>query len=239
MEKLRGGLICPEVNLLHGDCLELVKDIPDGSVDMIVTDPPYGIKYQSAFREKTPKFDILKNDDGDLRLTAYSEFERLLKPNAVCVVFASWKNVAYDFIELKKYFDIKNILVWWKHGGGLGDLKHTLLTDYELAIICHKGKAKIRGKRDGSVWEVNKVNPPKMVHPTQKPEELLERIIRKWSDEKNVILDMFMGSGSTGVACVNTGRNFIGIEIDDKYFDIAKERINSALLSLDNPREEV
>jgi site-specific DNA-methyltransferase (adenine-specific) len=218
------------VTLWQGDCLELMKDIPDGSVDMILTDPPYGIKYRSNKRIK--QFAVLENDDNNMRLLTYPEFFRILKMNSVCVVFASWKNVANDIIELQKHFNIKNIIVWWKHGSGLGDLKHTLATDYELAIVCHKGKARIRGKRNGSVWEHSKVNPNKMVHPTQKPEDLLERIIEKFSDTGNCVLDAFMGSGSTGVACMNTDRKFIGIEKDNEYFEIAKQRINNAVFSM-------
>ena len=108
-------------------------------------------------------------------------------------------------------------------------MKHTLLTDYELAIVCHKGRCKIRGKRDGSVWECNKVAPAKMVHPTQKPLEIIQRLIEKFSDENCVVLDPFLGSGTTAVACVNTNRNFIGIELDEQYFKIAEQRINAAI----------
>ena len=210
-----------------------MKSIPDGSIDMILTDPPYGIKYSSNMRTKTEKFDVLKNDDNDIRLLAYSEFARILKNNSVAVVFASWKNVAVDIEELQKHMDIKNIIVWFKGGGGMGDLKHTLLTDYELAIVCHKGKCRIRGKREGSVFQFAKVNPNKMVHPTEKPVDLIEKIILKFTDENAVILDPFAGSGSTGVAAVNTGRKFIGFELDDKYFEIAKQRINDAVFSME------
>lgn len=209
-----------------------MQDMQNASVDMILTDPPYGISYVSNQRTKSEKFDMLKNDNNDVRLLAYSEFARVLKDDSVCVVFASWKNFAYDFIELRKHFDIKNVIVWWKRGGGMGDLRHSLLTDYELAIVCHKGKARIRGKRIGSVWECTKLNPNKMVHPTQKPEQLIERIIEKYTDDGDCILDPFMGSGTTGVACVNTGRKFIGMELDDKYFAIAEQRINNAVLSV-------
>jgi site-specific DNA-methyltransferase (adenine-specific) len=217
-----------ELNRIYNeDCLEGMKRIPDKSIDMILTDPPYGIKYKSNYRSKTRKFKMLENDDNDIRFEAYSEFLRILKDDSVCVVFASWKNIAYDIIELQKYFDIKNILVWWKHGGGMGDLKYSLSTDYEFAIICHNGKCKIRGKRDGSVWECTKLNPNKMVHPTQKPEDLIERIIEKWSDESDVILDPFLGSGTTVVACLNTNRQYIGFELDKDYYNIANERIKS------------
>lgn len=123
-----------------GDCLELMKGIPDNSIDLIVTDPPYGINYQSNMRVKTNKFEVLKNDDNDIRFLAFQELERVLKPDCACIVFASWKNYPKDFSQLDKLFDIKNVIVWWKHGGGIGDLKHTLSTDYELAIVCHKGR---------------------------------------------------------------------------------------------------
>ena len=110
-------------------------------------------------------------------------------------------------------------------GGGIGDLKHTLSTDYELAIVCHKGKCRLRGKREGSVWSCRKVNQNKMLHPTEKPTDLLAHMIEKYTDENDVVFDPFMGSGSTGVAAAKTKRNFIGIELDDKYFEIAKRRV--------------
>ena len=216
----------------QGDCLELMKQISDGSIDMILTDPPYGIKYRSNYRTKSKSFDVLTNDNTDIRLVAYPECFRILKDNSVCIVFASWKNVADDIVELRKYFDIKNVIVWWKHSGGLGDLKHTLSTDYELAIVCHKGKAPIRGKRNGSVWECKKVNPNSMVHPTQKPEELCKRFIETFSDEGCVIFDPFMGSGSTCVAAVNTGRHYIGFELDPQYFEIARQRLGEDALTV-------
>lgn len=192
---------------------------------MILTDPPYGISYASNMRVKSQKFKMLQNDNNDNRLFAYSDFARILKDNSVCVVFASWKNVCADIVELRKHFDIKNIIVWFKGGGGMGDLKHTLATDYELVIVCHKGKRKIRGKRIGSVWQFSKVNPNAMIHPTEKPIELLETLIEKFADETAIVLDPFMGSGTTGVACVNTNRCFMGIELDEHYFNVAKERI--------------
>ena len=209
----------------QGDCLQLMKDVPCGSVDMILTDPPYGIRYRSNMRVKTDRFDPLENDDNDTRLLAYSEFARILKSDSVAIVFASWKNVTVDIQELQKYFDIKNIIVWFKGGGGIGDLKHTLSTDYELAIVCHKGKCRLRGKREGSVWSCRKVNPSKMLHPTQKPVDLLTHMIEKYTDRNAVVFDPFMGSGSTCVAVANTGRHYIGFELDEKYFEIARKRL--------------
>jgi site-specific DNA-methyltransferase (adenine-specific) len=202
-----------------------MKELPNNSIDLIVTDPPYGIKYQSNMRKKTEKFSLLENDDNDLRFLVYSEMFRVLKDNSCCIVFASWKNFSRDYTELEKYFSIKNTIIWFKRGGGIGDLKHSLLTDYEIAIVCHKGKCPIRGKREGSVWEIKKVNSNKMKHPTEKPTELIERLIEKFSNEGDVVLDPFLGSGTTAVASINTKRNFIGFELSKEYFDIAEKRI--------------
>lgn len=110
--------------------------------------------------------------------------------------------------------------------GGLGDLKHTLSTDYEIALICHKGQSVIRGKRDGSVWEIPKLNPNKMLHPTQKPTELMERLILKYSDLDALVCDPFLGSGTTAVAAVKTGRHYIGYEIDPGYYQICCNRLD-------------
>jgi site-specific DNA-methyltransferase (adenine-specific) len=214
--------------LYLGDCLEVMKSIPDKSIDAVITDPPYGLDYQSNMRVRSEKFDILENDNNDSRLQSFQYIFRVMKIDSVFAEFASFKNYAVDYIEAQKEFEIKNCIVWNKGGGGIGDLVHSLSTDYELILICHKGSAKIRGKRNGSVWEIGKVNPNDMSHPTEKPTAIIEMVIDKWTDADNVVFDPFMGSGTTGVACIQTGRKFIGIEIDPKYFDIACKRIRDA-----------
>jgi len=208
-----------------GDCLQLMRDIPDSSIDAIVTDPPYGINYQSHKRTASPMFDRLQNDDNDSRFETYAQFNRLLKDNSVAVCFCSFKNYAYDYIELIKYFDIKNTIIWHKGGGGIGDLKHSLVTDYEMAIVAHKGNCPIRGKREGSVWEVGKVFAGDMVHPTEKPTGIIMRILEQFTDRDALVLDPYLGSGTTAVACEKTGRRWIGMEIDEQYARIAQEQI--------------
>lgn len=217
-----------EINKIYNDdCLNIIKTFPDNSIDLIVTDPPYGINYQSNVRVVSSKFDILQNDDNKMRFIAYKEFQRILKNNCVCIIFCSWKNYADDYNELKKYFNIKNCIIWDKGGGGIGDLSHSLSTDYEMAIVCHKGMCKIRGKRFGSVWKSNKVNPIKMIHPTEKPIDIIRKMIETFSDKNDIVLDAFLGSGTTCIACKELERNFIGIEIDKKYFEIANKRIEN------------
>jgi site-specific DNA-methyltransferase (adenine-specific) len=209
----------------QGDCLELMKQLPDKCIDLVLTDPPYGIDYQSNMRTVSKKFDKLQNDDNSSRLLAYTEFYRILKDDCVAIIFCSFKNYAEDYIELQKLFNIKNCIIWNKGGGGIGDLEHSLLTDYEMAIVAHKGMCNIRGKRDGSVWNFGKVFNQDMVHPTEKPVFLIQKCIEKFSDTNNIVLDSYSGSGSCGVACVKTKRQFIGFELEQKYVDIANKRI--------------
>jgi len=219
------------INKIHcADCLEFMKDIPDKSIDLVLTDPPYGIDYQSNMRTKSVKFDKLENDDNEFRFKAYKEFNRVLKNDTVAIVFCSFKNYAYDYIELEKYFSIKNAIIWYKGGGGIGDLKHSLLTDYEIGLVCHNGKLEIKGKREGSVWKINKVPPAQMFHPTEKPLFLLRKFLLQFSNEGDLILDPFLGSGSTTRACKDLHRNYIGIEISPKYYEIAEERLRQEVL---------
>lgn len=214
-----------ENKIIQGDCLEVMKEIPDKSIDMILTDPPYGINYQSNMRVVSKKFKHLANDNNDMRFLSYPEMYRVLKDNCVAIIFCSFKNYADDYNEIKKLFSIKNTIIWFKGGGGIGDLKHSLSTDYEMAIVAHKGMCNIRGKRDGSVWQHKKVNPNKMVHATEKPVDLFERLMQKFSDEQQTILDCFAGSGVTGIAAINTNRNYILIEKEPEYIEIIKERL--------------
>lgn len=221
-----------QCDLICADCREFLPTIPNESIDTILTDPPYGIGYLSNMRAVSEKFDAIyndgENDAASLKLFAYRKFFRILKDNSVAICFASFKNYSEDYDLLSEIFEVRNAIVWDKGGGGIGDLAHSLLTDYELAIIAHKGAARLRGKRDGSVWRHSKVNPSDMIHPTEKPANLIRRLILMFSDPGQTILDPFMGSGTTGVACVKTGRKFIGIEIEKKYFDIACQRIEKA-----------
>ena len=119
--------------------------------------------------------------------------------------------------------------MWFKRGGGLGDLKRAYIFNHEFIIYCAEKNHKLNGKRRNDVFEFAKEAPSLYVHPTQKPIALLSEIIERSSNEGDVVLDCFMGSGSTGVACVNTNRQFIGIELDENYFNIAKKRIEEAV----------
>ena len=112
----------------------------------------------------------------------------------------------------------------------MGDLSTTFGYSYEFIIFASKGQPKIRGKRISDVWQFPRVKPKEQTHQNEKPVDLLKQAVEKSSDEGAVVFDGFIGSGSTGVACVNTNRRFIGIELGEGYFNIAKKRIEEACL---------
>ena len=215
--------------LWHGDCLEMVKDIPDGSVDLVLTDPPYGIGFQSNFRKN--KFNKIDNDS-IINAEFLDECKRVLKDTGAIYCFTRWDVYPNWFEQIRKRFKVKNCIVWFKRGGGLGDLKKGYIYNHKFIIYCAEKNHRLNGKRRNDVFEFAKDAPSTYVHPTQKPISLLKEIIERSSNEGGVVLDCFMGSGSTGVACVNTNRHFIGIELDDGYFNIAKKRIEEAVNDL-------
>ena len=215
--------------LWHGDCLEMMKDIPDGSVDLVLTDPPYGIGFQSNFRKN--KFNKIDNDS-IINAEFLDECKRVLKDTGAIYCFTRWDVYPNWFEQIRKRFKVKNCIVWFKRGGGLGDLKKGYIYNHEFIIYCAEKNHRLNGKRRNDVFEFAKDAPSTYVHPTQKPISLLKEIIERSSNEGGVVLDCFMGSGSTGVACVNTNRHFIGIELDDGYFNIAKKRIEEAVNDL-------
>lgn len=214
------------VTLWHGDCLELMKNIPDGSVDLVLTDPPYGMAFKSNYRKE--KYNEIKNDKSLEWLEKYvGECFRILKYNTAVYFLCSWHNVDVFKQAIEKKFKIKNILIWEKNNTSMGDLKASYAPKYEMIIFAHKGRKLLNGFRYADIIKANRTG--NKLHPTEKPVDLLELFIKNSSDENAVVFDGFMGSGSTGVACVNTNRRFIGIELDEGYFNIAKKRIEEAI----------
>ena len=212
------------IDLRKGDCLELMKDIPDGSIDMVLSDPPYGIDLTP--QRDTGKFKDTKviNDDNLSWLDTYVEEIHRVSKNVVCV-FCSWQNIDKFKIAFESKFIIKNILVWNKDWFGMGN---NYRPNYELILLCCKDNIVTKSKNKSNILTYRRVSPQKLLHSCEKPLPLLEDLIIELSNEGDTVLDPFLGSGSTGVACKNTNRNFIGIELDEKYFEIASKRINEA-----------
>lgn len=218
-----------KIDLRQGDCLELMKDIPDGSVDMILTDPPYGMDYQSNRRTATHKFAKIANDKGLEWVDGFiDECHRVMAEKSAIYFFASWHNLDYFKVAIERRFKLKSVIVWVKNNHGSGDLNGGYAPKHEFVFYATKGRVLNRGKRIPDVMEFDKIPSAKLMHPTEKNISMLEVFVNQHSDLGMTILDPFMGSGTTGVACLNTGRNFIGMEMDAGYFEIAKNRIEAA-----------
>jgi len=213
-----------EHRLLCGDSTDsdqVAKLMNEEKADMVFTDPPYGVSYQSNMRTKTDKFDVLKNDD----VFIIEWINNLpLFSNGFVFVWTSWK-VLKKWIEFcDPIGNLSNLIIWNKGGGGIGDLEKTFLTDFEVALCYHRG-AKIIGKRLGSVWSVGKDGSSKYLHPTQKPVELASLAIENVLQKNKIVLDLFLGSGSTMVAAHQLKRKCFGMELDPKYCDVIIKRM--------------
>nr|DAJ50485.1 MAG TPA: adenine-specific methyltransferase [Caudoviricetes sp.] len=190
-----------------------IEHLMDGRIaDMVFTDPPYGINFRSNQRVKSEKFDVIQNDDVIL------PFIELLPRfcSGFVFIFTTWKVLQLWISEFTKYFKMTNMIVWYKAKGGMGDLKHTFSTDYEVALVANQGK-EIIGKRSGSVWRHATDESGRYIHPTQKPKSLARQAILQTTNEGELVLDLFGGSGTTLIAAEQTNRVCYMMEIDEEY----------------------
>jgi len=210
----------PNVQIIHGDCLEVLKTLPRGSVDAVVTDPPYGISYHSGMTGHnggTALPGIVGDADESLRDAVLEWWG-----NQPAIVFGSWKRRRPDGCRA---------LLTWEKGNhvGMGDLSMPWKPNTEeiyvlgRGFVGHRGTSVLRHKAPVSWNSTSHGRSHAHEKPVSLMVELLEKCPPHWT-----ILDPFMGSGTTGVACVQTGRNFIGIEIDAGYCEIARKRIEDA-----------
>ena len=215
--------------LINGDCLEVMQSLIDDGVkvDMILTDPPYLMNYCTHHRKnKTHDFTKpIKNDDNfELIQDMMPLLYELLRDGGAMYMFCNSNHIDYFKQQISQHFNYKNILIWIKNNQTMGDLKTTYGKKTEFIVYASKGRHELNGKRDNDLLEYSRVHFSKLLHQNQKPVPLLEFLINKSSQPNDTILDCFMGSGSTAIACKNTNRQFIGIELDKDYYQIAQER---------------
>jgi DNA modification methylase len=240
--------------IINDDCLNALKNIPDNSIDFILTDPPYGttqckwdfvIPYEPMWAE----LKRIRKDNTAIALFGTEPFSSHLRLSNLDEYKYDWiwiKSNGVGYLNSKKMplKQYENISIFYKklpiyNPQGLIEINKIRKNDYtkknktEKSITVQNG-GRLKQKEFVSKYKnypnsILKFNNPKnAVHSTQKPTDLLEYLIRTYTKEKQVVLDFTMGSGSTGVACINTNRNFIGIELDKEYFKIAEKRINEA-----------
>ena len=238
------------INLIHGDCLEVMKEIPDKSMDMVLCDLPYGTtqcKWDTIipFEPLWEQYERVIKDNGAIVLTASQPFTSTLIMSNIKLFRYTWvweKSKATGFLNAKKrplvaHEDITvfskkpttyNPQFSTKEPYNKGIRKEQ--TDDDVYGKFERVEVKSDGKRypRSVVYFKTAESEGAVLHKTQKPLKLFEYLIKTYTNEGETVLDNCMGSGTTGVACLNTNRNFIGIELDDEYFEIAKRRISEA-----------
>jgi site-specific DNA-methyltransferase (adenine-specific) len=223
------------INLMNGDCLELMKSIPDGSVDLILTDPPYNIARANNFSSMgRAGIDFGEWDKGADLFSYINEAYRVLNKNGSFIVFNDWKNLG----DISRYaeqlgFVTKDMLRLEKSNPMPRNRDRRYITDYECAIWFTMPKSKWTFNRQDDKYQRPKFvhSIDKGLHPTQKSLGLMTDLIKIHTNEGDVVLDMFAGSMTTGVACINTNRKGIMIEKDPHYFKVGKKRINDAMVT--------
>ena len=201
--------------LYNGDCLEYLKTLKDNEIDVLITDPPYGKKADKGTNGFGCSKNRRYNDNWDSKIPSMDIFNEMLRVSKKVIIFGG--NYFAHMLPPSKcwiFWDKKGDIAF-KNPFADGELIYTNFT---------KPVKKIVFKQQGFITD----SKDKRVHPTQKPSELMQILIENYTNENDIILDCFMGSGSTGVACANTNRKFIGIELDENYFNIAKQRIEEA-----------
>lgn len=222
--------IAPGCDAVLGDCIELLEALPDESIDLVLTDPPYGINYRSSRRKDGAHRRPIANDN-DLNMVrrAAARIHRVLKPDSALYMFAD-RNRQDEAARIlaRAGFRIKNRIVWDKGHHTAGDCRGAFGFRYEVLLLAAKGRPLIRGKRHSDIWRFPRVAGQRLAHQNEKPVPLLVQAIESFSDPGALVLDPFMGSGSCGEACALTGRRFLGCEVDPRYFGPAVERLRAA-----------
>ena len=228
------------MTLLQGDCLELIKQVPSNSVDLILIDPPYEISRPTNFQSgeetgrDTDRFRISMDfGEWDKNLTGLEvvikEGQRILRQGGTMICFYDlWKIETLKNLYDSNKFKQVRFIEWMKTNPVPINSKINYLTNArEVAVSAIKGsKPTFNSSYDNGLYSYPIcAGKERTIHPTQKPLSLITDLVLKHSNEGDMVLDCFMGSGTTGVACKNTNREFIGMEFDEKYFEIACNRI--------------
>lgn len=224
------------VQLFHGDCMMLMKQLSDKSIDLVVTDPPYEITTKGAGMYKQAGKQYVKSlvsmSDG-FSTEVLDELCRVMKKINI-YFFCSQKQIP----QLIAYFHQERNCNWnlisWHKTNPVPACGNKYLTDTEYILFFREKGVKVHGcfetKKTWYATPLNQTDKRKYGHPTVKPFEIVMNFVANSSLQGDTVLDPFMGSGTTGVACINTERNFIGYEVNQQYFEIAKKRIRSTEL---------
>ena len=239
VDKIQGGN-STMVKLINDNAIDFMKTLEDESIDAIITDPPYGISRDNNFTTMGRAGIDFGEWDKDFDLTNWIKVAApLLKKGGNIVIFNDWKNMTYITKSLEDNgFEVKDLIRWKKTNAMPRNRDRRFITDYEVAVWAVKKGGKWTFNRLSETYEIPEIVggiTPKSEkiyggHPTQKPIYVMKWLIERLTNECELVLDPFMGSGTTGVACKELNREFIGVELDENYYNIAYNRINNYVL---------
>ena len=209
--------------IYFGDCLDFIKELPDNSMDVCLTDPPYGIGFQSNWASVSkPK---IQNDEVPFIDWIKPLFPKM-KDSGRLLCFYRW-DVQDSFLNeiFEAGFTVKSQIVWDKIVLGMGDLKGEFAPQHENIIYATKGRYEFAGKRPSTVYNVERINSTKLIHPNQKPPDLIKRLILDISQPTDTIFDPFGGSMATYIACQELNRTCLTCELSQEYYEIGLNNV--------------
>ncbi len=224
------------ITIYHGDCRDVLTELPASSVDLLLTDPPYGMAF-SGQGEKSAQANI--SADGvrqGIRVIRQALFETspLLKPDAHLLMFCHWNSYPDFYDAISPYVKLRNALIWFKEMGGQGNIRSDYLRNYEVIMYGARGEREINALSGFSAVLRGFTRPGNdRLHPTEKPISLLTYLTKRHCPADGLVLDPFMGSGTTLRAAKDLGRRAIGIEIEERYCEIAARRLQQSVLPLE------
>ena len=219
------------ITIYHGDCREILPHLEP--VDLVLTDPPYGMAYQSARRtDKAQRKPKIANDERPFIWWLYDAF-KFTKDRGSLLCFCDWKrqDIFKSAIETAGY-DIKSHIIWDREHQGMGDLKGEFAPQHDVIWFGVKGRFEFPSERPKSVVRALRLSGEALTHPNEKPVSLLSQLIRVTTLKGQSVLDPFMGSGTTLQAAKDLGRKAIGIEIEERYCEIAAKRLRQEVLPI-------
>ncbi len=209
------------VELKLGDCLAVMRDIESESIDAVIADPPYGVDYQSGWVEEKRRKPKVLNDAKPFIWWLYEAF-RLTRVGGCLLCFCGWQTQETFRVAIEAAgFAVKSHVIWDRIGHGMGDLRGAFAPQHDVIWFATKGRFEFAGKRPRSVISVQRLSGSNLIHPNQKPVQLMEQLIIAVVPNGGKILDPFMGVGTTARAARNLGRDYVGIEQAPEYFQQA------------------
>ena len=211
------------MKLINGDCLEIIKDLSSNSIDVVYTDPPYippeHSKTLTKYKKTLSEMGILEC----FYKLYLKEIDRVLKDDGLLLIYCNSDSYAMFYIHLYPYVKKMRCFIWDKISCSLG---YTFRHQHELILCGERPQMKCIKTGTGDIFKFNAVKANEKTHPAQKPVDLHKHILQNIVNENSIVLDSFMGTGSIGLACKELGCDYIGIELEPEYYNIAKEKLN-------------